>query len=104
MRASRIRPPVHPGEILVHEFLEPLNLTPYAVAKRMRVPRTRIERVAAGKAPITHDTAARLGRVFGNHPQFWLNLQDRYELLQIEIRLGDELAEIEPLPLKEGVG
>ena len=87
--------PVHPGEILVEEFLRPYGLTAYAAAKRMRVPRTRIERVARGEKPVTPDTAWRLARLFGTTPGFWLNLQQAYDL-ESAGRPAD-LAAIEPL-------
>ena len=73
-------PPLHPGEVLREEFLFPLNLSPYAVAKACGIPRTRIERIAREELGITADTALRLGRYFGIEPQFWLNLQNRYDL------------------------
>ncbi|MFN3077891.1 MAG: HigA family addiction module antitoxin [Alphaproteobacteria bacterium] len=74
------QPPVHPGEILREEFLVPLNLTSYAVAKACHVPRTRIERLEREEAPITADTALRLGRYFGTGPEFWCNLQSMFDL------------------------
>ncbi|MDA8230168.1 MAG: HigA family addiction module antitoxin [Magnetospirillum sp.] len=73
-------PPVHPGEILREEFLVPLDLTPYTVARDCHVPRTRIERLAREETPITADTALRLGRYFGTGPEFWMNLQALYDL------------------------
>ncbi|KAF0115159.1 MAG: plasmid maintenance system antidote protein [Rhodospirillaceae bacterium] len=73
-------PPVHPGEILREEFLTPLNLTPYAVAKACNVPRPRIERLVREKTPITADTALRLGRFFNTGPEFWCTLQTMYDL------------------------
>lgn len=73
-------PPVHPGEILREEFLVPLNLTAYAVARACRVPRTRIERLSRADTPVTADTALRLGRYFGTGPEFWCNLQTMYDL------------------------
>ena len=73
-------PAIHPGEILREEFLTPLNLTPYALAKHCQVPRTRIERVAREEAPITADTALRLGKAFATGPEFWMNLQTAYDL------------------------
>jgi addiction module HigA family antidote len=87
--------PIHPGEILQEEFLRPHGLTPYGAARRMRVPRTRIERVVRGEKPVTTDTAYRLARLFGTTPGFWLNLQQAYDLEAGE-RPAD-LAEIEPL-------
>lgn len=89
-------PPVHPGEILREEFLTPLNLTPYAVAKRCRVPRTRIERLVREEVPVTADTALRLGRVFNTGPEFWMNLQTLYDLSTVQ-RETPDIQEIEPL-------
>ncbi|HMA51672.1 MAG TPA: HigA family addiction module antitoxin [Magnetospirillaceae bacterium] len=73
-------PAIHPGEILREEFLAPLNLTPYALAKYCNVPRTRIERVVREETPVTADTALRFGKVFGTGPEFWMNLQSAYDL------------------------
>jgi addiction module HigA family antidote len=64
-------PPVHPGEVLREEFLRPLNLSPYAVARAVGVPRTRIERLANEQTPVTADTALRLGKYFGTSAAFW---------------------------------
>ena len=72
--------PIHPGEILREEFLVPMNLTAYAVAKHCRIPRTRIERLVSEDNGITADTALRLAAAFGTTAEFWLNLQKRYEL------------------------
>lgn len=72
--------PVHPGEILLEEFLQPHGLSAIAVAKRVGVPRTRIERLVRGETPVSVDTALRLARLFGTTPAFWLNLQTRYDL------------------------
>jgi addiction module HigA family antidote len=80
--------------VLSLEYLEPLGLTPYAVAKACRVPRTRIERLARGETPVSADTALRLSRYFGTTPQFWMNLQANYDLA---IASQDtELAQIAP--------
>lgn len=87
--------PIHPGEILWEEFLRPHGLTAYGAAKRMHVPRTRIERVVRGERPVTPDTAHRLARLFRTTPGFWLNLQQAYDLEAGE-RPAD-LARIEPL-------
>ena len=73
-------PPVHPGEILSEEFLNPLGLAPYTVARDCLVPRTRIERLARCETPVTADTALRLGRYFDTGPEFWMNLQTMYDL------------------------
>ena len=75
------RPPVHPGEILREEFMRPLDLSGYALAKACRVPRTRIERLAREETPVTADTALRLGRYFGTGAEFWMNLQTAFDLV-----------------------
>ena len=71
---------VHPGEVLMKEFLEPLELTRYRVAKEIRVPQRRIDEICAGNRAMTADTALRLGRFFGVEPQLWMNLQAQYDL------------------------
>jgi addiction module HigA family antidote len=73
-------PPMHPGEVLREEFLEPLGLKPYSLAARIGVPRTRVERIAKEETGITVDTALRLGAYFHTTPEFWMNLQTRFEL------------------------
>ena len=90
-------PPVHPGEILAEDFLKPLDLTAYAVAKACGVPRTRIERLARQVTPVTADTALRLGRFFDTTPQFWLNLQTRFDLETASRALSKDTAKISPL-------
>ena len=75
-----INPPIHPGEILREEYLVPLNLKPYTLAKKLHVPRTRIERLASETTPVTPDTALRLAKFFGTTPQFWMNMQASYDL------------------------
>ncbi len=90
------RPPVHPGEILREEFLLPLGLSPYAVARRCRVPRTRVERLAREEVLVTADTALRLGRLFGTGPEFWMHLQVMYDLTITGDNTSD-IAQIEPL-------
>ena len=76
----RVSPPIHPGEILREEFLAPLNLKPYTLAKKLRTSRARMERLVREEAPVTVDTALRLGKFFGTTPDFWLNLQSAYDL------------------------
>jgi antitoxin HigA-1 len=95
MAAKRLSP-MHPGEVLREEFLKPMSLTPYAVAKACGLPRTRIERIAREETAITADTALRLAKFFGTTPGFWLNLQSRYDLLTAERGLGASLAKIAP--------
>ncbi|MDX0598873.1 HigA family addiction module antidote protein [Sinorhizobium medicae] len=93
----RFNPPIHPGEVLREEFLIPFGIKPYTLAKHLNVQRTRIERIAAEKQPITPDTALRLARFFGNSPEFWLNLQASYDIAVLSAERGDEIEAIEPL-------
>lgn len=93
-------PPMHPGEVLREEFLEPMGLSAYAVAKACNLPRTRIERIAREEMGITADTALRLGKVFGTTAAFWLNLQSRFDLLNAEREIAPALADIEPIAPK----
>ena len=93
----RITPPVHPGEYLLEELLEPLGLTPYALAARLGVPRTRIERLVRRETAVTPDTALRLARFFSMTPDFWINMQGLYDLTRAEIDAGEALLSIEPL-------
>ncbi len=73
-------PPLHPGEVLREEFLIPMGLSAYVVAKACGVPRTRVERIAREEMGISADTALRLGRFFGIEAEFWINLQTRHDL------------------------
>ena len=88
-------PPIHPGEILREEFLEQMGISQYRLAKDISVPPRRINEIVHGKRSITADTALRLGRFFNMSPQFWLNLQTRYDLEvtedQLENRLDNEV-------------
>ena len=84
--------PVHPGEILDEEFLKPLALTQYRLAKGLKVPPRRINEIVHRKRAISADTALRLGRFFRNAPRFWLNLQTSYDLEVEADRLGTKLA------------
>jgi addiction module HigA family antidote len=92
--------PMHPGEVLREEFMEPMGLTAYAVAKALDVPRTRIERIEREETAITADTAHRLSRYFGTTPQFWLNLQNEFDLRRAAVAMGRTLNRIEPLSMK----
>jgi addiction module HigA family antidote len=94
MEASR--PPIHPGEILAEEFLEPLGITPYRLAKELDVSAPRIGEILHGRRRITADTALRLARYFGTSDRFWMNLQNRYDLEIERDRLGNELRRIKP--------
>ena len=79
-------PNVHPGEILKEEFLLPMNVSAYRLAKEIHVPETRISEIIHGKRAITADTAFRFARFFGTTPEFWLNLQNLYDLEEVEKR------------------
>ena len=92
MRNDRIAP-VHPGEILLEEFLKPMGISQNRIALDIRVPPRRINEIVHGKRRITADTALRLGRYFGMSAQFWLGLQMDYDLDTEEDRLGDRLGE-----------
>jgi len=83
--------PVHPGEILLLEFLDPLGLSQYRLAKELSVPARRINEIVLGKRGMSADTALRLARYFGTSDQFWLNLQTRYDLETERDRLGRRL-------------
>ena len=88
---GRKLPPIHPGEILREEFLDPLGLSQYRVAKETSVPPRRINEIVRGTRAISADTALRLARFFGTSERFWLNLQARYDLEVEKDRLGDRL-------------
>ncbi|MGO9916640.1 MAG: HigA family addiction module antitoxin [Isosphaeraceae bacterium] len=89
--ARRKLPPVHPGEILLEEFLSPLGVSQYRLAKEMSVPARRINEIVRGLRSISADTALRLARYFATSERFWLNLQTRYDLEVEKERLGDRL-------------
>lgn len=90
--------PIHPGEILLEEFIGPMGITQNKLAVSIGVPPRRINEIVHGKRRITADTALRLGRYFGMTAQFWINLQTRYDL-EVEMdALGDSLDRIQPIP------
>ncbi len=84
-------PPVHPGEVLLEDFMKPMELTQYRVAKDISVPAMRISQIVNGKRAITADTAMRLARYFGTSPDVWLRLQARYDLEVAQIEYGDRI-------------
>ena len=92
--------PVHPGEVLREDFLAPMTLTPYAVARACGVPRTRIERLVREETPVTADTALRLSRYFGTTAAFWMGLQAQYDLERASDDLKRELRRITPVKSK----
>jgi addiction module HigA family antidote len=89
--------PVHPGEVLLEEFIEPLGVTQHHVAVAVGVPPRRINEIVHGKRRISADTALRLARYFGTTDRFWLNLQTRFDLEVERDRLGSALEAITPL-------
>ena len=89
--ASKTENPVHPGEILLEEFLKPLEMSQYRLAKGISVPPRRINEIVHGKRSVSADTALRLARFFGTSDRFWLNLQTRYDLEVEKDRLGSLL-------------
>jgi antitoxin HigA-1 len=97
MAADTVMAPVHPGEILLEEFLEPLGVSQYHLAKEIGVPARRINEIVHGQRRISADTALRLARFLGTSERFWLNLQSRFDLEMEKDRLGDALDGIRPL-------
>lgn len=92
--------PVHPGEVLLEEFIKPMNLSQNRLAIDIGVDARRINEIVLGKRAITADTALRLSRFFGNSPQFWMGLQAQYDLDVAEDRLGSRLdREVRPLAM-----
>jgi len=89
--------PVHPGEVLFEEFLEPLDLSQYRLAKEIRVPARRINEIVHGSRAVSADTALRLARYFGTSERFWMNLQAQWDLDTEYDRIGERIArEITP--------
>ena len=89
--------PIHPGEILLHEFLEPLGLSQYRLAKNLNVPARRVNEIVHGTRAVSADTALRLARFFGTSDRFWLNLQAAYDLDIERDRLGERLQRDVPI-------
>lgn len=87
-------PNIHPGEILLNEFLEPLEITAYRLSKDLKIPQTRISEIIKGRRRITADTALRLSKYFGNSAKFWLGLQDDYDIEEEKLNKEKELNEI----------
>ena len=96
LTATKIAP-IHPGEVLMEDFIEGFGITQHKLAVAIGVPPRRINEIVHGKRGITADTAMRLSRYFGTTPGFWMNLQMRYELDRAEDVLGDTLSGIVPL-------
>ena len=90
MRTEKMRP-VHPGEILMEEFLTPMGISQYRLSRDISVPPRRINQIVHGTRSVTADTALRLGKYFGVSPQFWMNLQAHFDLERERDSLGDRL-------------
>ncbi len=88
---TRDLPPVHPGEILLEDFLTPMGISRYRLAKSIGVPQRRIDEICAGKRSITADTALRLARFFGTDAQSWMNLQAEYDLEIVAETLAEKI-------------
>ena len=88
---------IHPGEILLEEFLIPLDITPYRLSKELKIPQTRISEITKGNRRITADTAIRLSQYFGNSPKFWLGLQDDFDIEEQISTKGSLLKSIKAL-------
>lgn len=89
--------PIHPGEILREEYLEPLGMSVNALSKALHVPATRMNEIVRGNRGVTADTALRLARYFGTSERFWLNLQTEYELRQAQISKSQQVQkEVKP--------
>lgn len=97
MSTDSVMDPIHPGEVLMLEYLQPLGVTQHRLAVSIGVPPRRINEIVHGKRRITTDTALRLARYFGTSERFWLNLQDRYDIEVERDRLGPALDQIQPL-------
>jgi addiction module HigA family antidote len=89
--------PIHPGEILLEEFLQPMGISQYQLAKTIGVPARRINEIVHGKRAVTPDTGLRLSRAFGLSPSYWISMQARYDLEVARDQLDDVIAAIEPL-------
>ncbi|ULJ59736.1 HigA family addiction module antitoxin [Wielerella bovis] len=94
---SREIPLIHPGEILLEDWLKPMNISQYALAKAIDVPARRINEIVQGKRAITPDTALRLAAYFGTDAQSWLNLQSHYDAEMTREQIADNLARIQPI-------
>jgi addiction module HigA family antidote len=90
MKMKKMKP-IHPGEVLLEEFLNPMGISQYRLAKDISVPARRINEIVHGKRSITADTALRLSRYFGTTAQFWMNLQDHFALEVQTDKIGDRL-------------
>ena len=91
---TKLADPMHPGEVLKTLYLEPLDVTPITLARRMNVPRTRVERLVKGQTGMTPDTALRLARIFRTTPEYWMAMQTNFEMATAAARI--DLSDVEP--------
>jgi addiction module HigA family antidote len=91
---------IHPGEILNEEFLIPMNITAYRLAKETKISQTRISQIIRGQRSITVDTVLRLAKFFGNSPEFWINLQNHYDLKESKQAIGKQLKQIKTVVIQ----
>ncbi len=101
VRVPTHRPPTHPGEMLLEEFLEPLQITQTELAERIEVPFQRVNSLVNGRRALTPDTALRLSRVFGTTPGFWMNHQLRWDLYHAMLEARVDLKRIKPIRRKD---
>jgi addiction module HigA family antidote len=94
---SKVLPPVHPGEVLLEEFMKPLGISINALARDLHVPVSRVSKIVNEERDITPDTAMRAARYFGTTAEFWLNLQSRYDLLIAKSKEKDIQKQVRPL-------
>ncbi len=97
MKKQKRLPNVHPGEVLLEEFLKPMELSQNALARATDVPPRRINEIVLGKRAITADTAIRLARAFGTSEQFWMGLQTDYDLEEARIKASDAILKVRPV-------
>jgi addiction module HigA family antidote len=97
VRVPTDRPPTHPGEMLLEEFLKPMGMTQQQLARHIRVPFQRINELVNRRRGVTPGTALRLSRLFGNTPDFWMNLQIRWDLYRAQKKESEILQKIQPL-------
>ncbi|MCB9763969.1 MAG: HigA family addiction module antidote protein [Alphaproteobacteria bacterium] len=98
MSDEQLLDPVHPGDVLLEDFMKPLGLSQAQLARAMRVPRVRVSQIVRKERGVTADTALRLARVFGTSPQLWMNLQSQYDLEIAQRETGQAISqEVEPL-------
>jgi addiction module HigA family antidote len=92
---------IHPGEILLEEFLKPMGITAYRLSKETRIDQTRISEIVRGKRSISVDTALRFAKFFGNSPEFWINLQNHHDIQEKKRKIQLELKKIKPVSLPQ---